>query len=75
MLRSRGIPCKHQEFHKCKGYHAEQVYLADEDRWATVDTTYDSVLIEAAKSAWKRPQYSKTGILAPLAYLYTYRFL
>lgn len=47
MLRSQGIPAK-----LIKGYttwtsvyHAwNEVYLADEDRWVIVDTTYDSYL-------------------------------
>lgn len=52
MLRSQGIPYKFVKGYSTnvKGYHAwNEVYLADEDRWAIVDTTYDSVLIRSGK--------------------------
>lgn len=66
MLRSQGIPCKLIKGYSTnvKGYHAwNEVYLADEDRWAIVDTTYDSVLIRGGKKIGmeKQPsQYSKS---------------
>ncbi|HOQ75650.1 MAG TPA: transglutaminase-like domain-containing protein [Thermoclostridium sp.] len=53
MLRSQGIPCKLIKGYTTyvKGYHAwNEVYLADEDRWMVVDTTYDSVLKKAKKA-------------------------
>lgn len=47
MLRSQGIPTKLIKGYTdlVEGYHAwNEVYLADEDRWMVVDTTYDSCL-------------------------------
>lgn len=66
MLRSQGIPCKLIKGYttNVKGYHAwNEVYLADEDRWMVVDTTYDSVLAKAGKKfTMEKPasQYTKS---------------
>lgn len=66
MLRSQGIPCKLVKGYSSnvKGYHAwNEVYLADEDRWAVVDTTYDSVMLRAGKKVdMEKPasQYTKS---------------
>lgn len=45
MLRSQGIPAKLIKGYTdlANGYHAwNEVYLADENRWIVIDTTYDS---------------------------------
>lgn len=66
MLRSQGIPCKLIKGYSTnvKGYHAwNEVYLADEDRWMIVDTTYDSVMFKAGKKVdMEKPasQYTKS---------------
>ncbi len=47
MLRSQNIPTKLIKGYSdlVKGYHAwNEVYLADEDRWMVIDSTYDSGL-------------------------------
>ncbi|HOK42100.1 MAG TPA: transglutaminase-like domain-containing protein [Thermoclostridium caenicola] len=66
MLRSQGIPCKLIKGYSTnvKGYHAwNEVYLADEDRWMIVDTTYDSVVLKGGKKVdMEKPasQYTKS---------------
>ncbi len=66
MLRSQGIPCKLIKGYSTnvKGYHAwNEVYLADEDRWMIVDTTYDSVVLKGGKKDdMEKPasQYTKS---------------
>lgn len=64
MLRSLGIPCKLVKGYSSnvKGYHAwNEVYLADEDRWAIIDTTYDSVLFHSGKKTeMEKPSSSYT---------------
>lgn len=66
MLRSQGIPAKLIKGYSTlvKGYHAwNEVYLADEDRWMIVDTTYDSVVVRSGKKAQmekKTTQYTKS---------------
>jgi len=52
MLRSQGIPAKLIKGYTdlVEGYHAwNEVYLADEDRWMVIDTTYDSCMKKAKK--------------------------
>lgn len=52
MLRSQSIPTKLIKGYSdlVNGYHAwNEVYLADEDRWIVIDTTYDSVLKKGNK--------------------------
>ena len=47
MLRSQNIPTKLIKGYSdlINGYHAwNEVYLADENRWIVIDSTYDSVL-------------------------------
>ena len=47
MLRSQDIPAKLIKGYTdlVKGYHAwNEVYLAEEDRWLVIDSTYDSGL-------------------------------
>ena len=65
MLRSQGIPCKLIKGYTTyvKGYHAwNEVYLAGEDRWMVVDTTYDSVLRKAKKTVRKDKQTDEYAI-------------
>ena len=52
MLRSQGIPAKLIKGYTdlVKGYHAwNEVYLAEEDRWILIDSTYDSIMKKAKK--------------------------
>lgn len=52
MLRSQGIPVKLIKGYtdNVKEYHAwNEVWLADEERWVVVDTTYDSVMVGAGR--------------------------
>ncbi|MGI6084445.1 MAG: transglutaminase-like domain-containing protein [Acetivibrionales bacterium] len=52
MLRSQNIPSKLIKGYSdlVDGYHAwNEVYLADENRWIVIDTTYDSVLKKSNK--------------------------
>ncbi|WP_274648561.1 transglutaminase-like domain-containing protein [Paenibacillus humicola] len=55
MARSQGIPTKlvmGYEAHNPAIYHAwNQVYLKDLKKWVTIDTTYDSALIQSGQAA------------------------
>ncbi len=52
MLRSQNIPIKLKKGYSdlVNGYHAwNEVYLAEENRWIVIDSTYDSVLKKSGK--------------------------
>lgn len=54
MLRSQGIPAKLIKGYTTNvtGYHAwNEVYLASEERWMVIDTTYNSVLKKKGKTS------------------------